>query len=79
MRAPVKNYNKFAVKDLDALTPGISRTTFIAAPGARTDTVLVGQPACFKELNRQLKATPLQVWKNKLKLKVIENAPLGAP
>lgn len=79
LRDPVKNYNKFAVKELSALTPEINWQVFIADLGANTDTVLAGQPGYFKELSRQLKATPLQVWKNKLKLKVIEEAPLGAP
>lgn len=79
LRDPVKNYNKFALKDMNTLTPEIDWQQFISGLGAQTDTVLVGQPAYFKALSNQLKATPLPVWKSKLKLKLIEDAPLGRP
>ncbi|HEX5025482.1 MAG TPA: M13 family metallopeptidase [Agriterribacter sp.] len=79
LRDPVKNYNKFAVKDLNALTPEIDWQQLINGMGAQTDTVLVGQPVYFKALSGQLKSTPLSVWKSKLKLKLIEDAPLGKP
>ena len=79
LRDPVKNYNKFAVKDLNALTPVINWNQFLETYGANTDTVLVGQPEYFKELSRQLKSAPLEVWKNKLKLGVMEEASLGNP
>ena len=79
LRDPVKNYNKFAVKDLNALTPAINWSRFIETYGAATDTVLVGQPAYFRELDRQLRSAPLEVWKNKLRLGIIEAASLGNP
>ncbi|MCO5241683.1 MAG: M13 family metallopeptidase [Chitinophagaceae bacterium] len=79
LRDPVKNYNKFALKDLAVLAPEINWTAFITGYGVTTDSVLVGQPGYFKELSRQLKATPVRVWKNKLKLKLVEQAPLGDP
>lgn len=79
LRDPVKNYNKFAVKDLSILTPEIDWTVFLTVYGVITDTVLVGQPDYFIALSRQLRETPLKVWKNKLKLKLIEDAPLGTP
>lgn len=79
LRDPVKNYNKFAVKDLNALTPAINWSRFIETYGAATDTVLVGQPAYFRELDRQLGSAPLEVWKNKLRLGIIEAASLGNP
>jgi len=64
LRDPVKNYNKFAVKDLQKQMPDIDLADAFSRMGIKTDTVLVGQPAYYKALDGLLKSTPIAVWKD---------------
>jgi putative endopeptidase len=65
LRDPVKNYNKFAVKDFQKLMPNIDLQDVLNRLGAKVDTVLVGQPKYYTALNDLLKSTPIDVWKDK--------------
>ncbi len=74
LRNPELNYNKFALKDLSALTPGIDWARFVKTMGAQTDTLIVGQPDYYKALSGLLKTQPLEVLKDRMKLAVLSGA-----
>jgi len=68
LRDPYKNYNKYAVADLAKLTPGIDWRQWLAwfqVPAL--DSVIVGQPEFFRELDAALAAESIDVWKDYLK------------
>jgi len=67
LRDPVKNYNKFAVADFQKQIPDIDFKDVLNRLGAKTDTVLVGQPKYYQALNGLLKTTPIDVWKTEMK------------
>ncbi|MEQ1472409.1 MAG: M13 family metallopeptidase [Candidatus Acidiferrum sp.] len=75
LRDPQANYHKLSAAQLKELTPNWPWETFFAAvnlPGlAETN---IGQPDFFKEVNRQLTATPLPDWKTYLRWHVIHAA-----
>ena len=75
LRDPYKNYNKMAVKELAVLTPVIKWNEYVKNIGIiKLDTVIVGQPEFYTALNKALKTTPLDNWKNYLKFHLIANS-----
>ena len=74
LRDPVANYNKYAVTDFQKQVPDIDMKGMLGKLGVKTDTVLVGQPKYFKALDGLLKTQPIDVWKNKFKLEVLNDA-----
>ena len=75
LRDPQANYHKLSAAQLKELTPDWSWETFFAAvnlPGLSETNI--GQPDFFKEVNRQLTATPLPDWKTYLRWHVIHAA-----
>jgi putative endopeptidase len=75
LRDPQANYHKLSTAQLKELTPEWSWETFFAAvnlPGLSETNI--GQPDFFKEMNRQLTATPLADWKTYLRWHVIHAA-----
>lgn len=65
LRDPYKNYNKMSVGALQTLTPNLNWTDFLTySKMPKIDSVIVGQPEFYIALNTELKATPLDVWKN---------------
>ena len=74
LRDPVANYNKIPVNKLNAIMPGW--TDLLLYLGAHTDTVIVGQPAFFKELGMLLHKTSMADIKNYLWFHVLfDDAP----
>ncbi|HZG00704.1 MAG TPA: M13 family metallopeptidase [Chitinophagales bacterium] len=74
-RNPYATYNKMTLKDLSATTSNINWESHLKAVGVKqVDSVIVGQPEYFKQLDAQLKATPLQTWKDYLKAHHLEDA-----
>lgn len=68
LRDPYANYNKFAVSDMKNLTPAIDWNYQFNKAGIRKlDSVIVGQPEFYQELDAALKTTPLEDWKNYLR------------
>jgi putative endopeptidase len=64
LRDPYANYNKFAVTDIKKLTPAIDWKAWATHIGAgAVDSVIVGQPEFFKELQAALTTIPLNDWK----------------
>ncbi|WP_448701634.1 M13 family metallopeptidase [Mucilaginibacter sp. AW1-3] len=67
LRDPVKNYNKFAVVDFQKQMPDVDLKDVLNRLGAKTDTVLVGQPKYYQALDGLLKSQPIDVWKTEMK------------
>jgi len=78
LRDPQANYHKLSTAQLKELTPDWSWESFFAAvnlPGLPETNI--GQPDFFKEMNRQLTATPLADWKPYLRWHVLHAAAPG--
>jgi len=71
-RDPIKNYNKISFKQLMESTPNFDWAAFVNASGLRNvDTVVVGQPEFLTAVNNELKAFPLDDWKEYLKFHLV--------
>ena len=71
-RDPLKNYNKYPLAKLKQMTPDFDWSRFFESTGLqKVDTVIVGQPEFLTALNQQLKAFPLEVWKNYLRFHLV--------
>ena len=74
MRDPYKLYNKYSISGLNKLTPGIDwKEMFKNLKVKGEDSCIVGTPNFFKELDKQLKATPIDVWKKYLKFHLVSS------
>ncbi|MBD0295983.1 MAG: M13 family metallopeptidase, partial [Flavisolibacter sp.] len=75
MRDPYRTYNKFAVKDLADLTPGLNWASLLQQMKVQgADSVLVNNPTFFKTADILLSALPLQDWKSYLRWNILRNA-----
>jgi len=68
LRDPYKNYHKMDLAALKRLTPAFDWSVYFQRVGAIStlDSVIVGQPEFFAELNAQLGKTALEDWKDYL-------------
>lgn len=74
MRDPYKLYNKFSVDGFSKLTPGIDwKSMFATMKINGQDSCIVGMPKFFTEISKQLKATPIDVWKKYLKFHTVND------
>ncbi len=73
LRDPYANYNKMSVADLNKLTPKLNWNTIFAQMNIKTDSVIVGQPEFFTQLNSVLTKIPLSTWKNYLRFHVLSS------
>jgi putative endopeptidase len=74
MRDPYKTYNKFAINDFTATTPGINWSdmfTRLQLNGA--DSIVVNNPSFFKTVDILLTALPVNDWKTYLKWNLINS------
>ncbi|UKJ07594.1 M13 family metallopeptidase [Solitalea lacus] len=68
LRDPYANYNKMSVVDLNKLTPSINWIDlFSKMKIKKVDSVIVGQPEFFKQVEQSLKTASLNDWKNYLR------------
>ena len=67
LRDPQTNYNKMAVTALDKSMPNISWNSLLAGMRIKSDSINVGQPKHFANINTLIAATPIEVWKLYLK------------
>ena len=75
LRDPYKNYNKMSWADLTKIAPAINWNQYAANIGAnKVDSIIIGQPEFFSALSNELKATPIDVWKSYLKLRLIQSS-----
>lgn len=74
MRDPYKLYNKYNLEGLNKLTPNINwNMMFQEMKISGQDSCIVATPNFFKEVSKQLTATPLDVWKTYLKFHVVND------
>ncbi|MBS1614657.1 MAG: M13 family metallopeptidase [Bacteroidetes bacterium] len=67
MRDPYNVYHKFSLDAINKLTPGIDWAGMLNEMKIKgVDSVLVAQPKFFAVVAKELKATPLPVWKRYL-------------
>lgn len=71
LRDPHKNYNKMSVNDLQKMTPSVNWKNMLTATGIKADTVIVGQPEFYKQMNAALTKFPVEEWKTYLKMHFI--------
>lgn len=67
------NYNKRAVADLSKKHPALAWNTLLSNLGIKTDSVNVGQPAYYDQLNVMLKSISINDWKTYLKANALTN------
>jgi putative endopeptidase len=68
LRDPIKNYNAMAVAGLGTLTPSIRWREFLESQNVRgIDSVVVGQPEFFQQVEKSLHAHSLADWKTYLR------------
>ncbi|MEO7309195.1 MAG: M13 family metallopeptidase [Chitinophagaceae bacterium] len=74
LRDPYKNYNKMTLGKIQSMTPNINWSEYLATAKINNlDSVVVGQPEFYVALNTELKATPLDVWKNYMKYNYVSD------
>jgi putative endopeptidase len=71
LRDPYANYNKMSIAQLNKLTPKINWNTVFTQLNIKTDSVIVGQPEFFTQLNKILTTIPLSAWKNYLRFHLV--------
>ena len=75
MRDPYKTYNKYSLKDLTAMTPGLNWSALLPAMKINgADSVLVNNPSFFKTADVLLSAVSVNDWKNYLQWSIIKSA-----
>ncbi|HMO62309.1 MAG TPA: M13 family metallopeptidase [Ferruginibacter sp.] len=75
MRDPYKTYNKFAIAELNKLTPGINWNTMMVKLNIKgEDSVLVNNPSFFTSTDSLVAATPVNDLKVYLKWNVLKNS-----
>jgi putative endopeptidase len=73
LRDPYHNYNKIAISELGKMTPSIDWSAWLKNMGVKSiDSVIVGQPEFFNELDNILKTTSFDDWKNYLRFRLIK-------
>lgn len=73
-RDPYKTYNKFQLDELSKTTPGMNWKTMLAEMNVTgEDSILVGMPDFLKAVSKELKATPVSIWKTYLKFHVVND------
>ncbi|TNE54079.1 MAG: M13 family peptidase [Bacteroidetes bacterium] len=74
LRIPEKSYNKFSRKDFEKMIPNFDFELYLSQLGSQSfDTVIVGQPDFFKELNRMVKEVNIDDWKSYMKLRTLDH------
>lgn len=74
MRDPYKLYNKYSVDGAMKAIPGVDwKTMFTDLKIGSQDSLIVATPNFFKEVGKQLKATPVDVWKKYLKFHCVSD------
>jgi putative endopeptidase len=74
LRDPYANYNKMAISQLNALSPTIKWSPLFTKMNIKkVDSVIVGQPEFYKEVDRLLKNRPIADWKAYLRWNLISS------
>lgn len=74
LRDDYRNYNKMAIGDLSLLTRNIDWHSYLEKEDIhKVDSVIVGQPAFFRNLDRVIKTTPISLWKSYLRFNLLND------
>ncbi len=74
LRDPYANYNKMALSQLDALSPAIKWSPLFTKMNIKkVDSVIVGQPEFYKEVDKLLKSRSIADWKAYLRWNLISS------
>ncbi len=74
LRDPYKNYNKMAIASLNKSTPSINWKEILSLLGLKNiDSVIVGQPEFFTQLETSIKKISISDWKIYLRWSLINN------
>jgi putative endopeptidase len=73
MRDPHANYNKMTFNDLQKLTPSLNWQNWRTKTAYKTDTLILGQPEFYQQVERALKKFPIPVWQAYLKTTLIRS------
>jgi len=74
LRDPYKNYNKMSVSGLSELAANIDWKAYLKNIKAnKVDSVIIGQPEFYTNLNNEITATALEQWKNYFRFHLIRN------
>ncbi len=72
LRDPERNYNKMTVSKLNELSGNLQWPTYLQKIGVKNlNDVIVGQPEFYTALNHELTSTPLDVWKDYLRVHLV--------
>ncbi len=72
LRDPRANYNAMTLEDVSKLTPSIAWKDFLAKGNIRNlDSVVVGQPEFFKQVEQSLNTESIDNWKTYLRWQLI--------
>ena len=72
LRDPYKNYNKMSFTDLSKIAPAVNWKAFAKITGTdKVDSVIIGQPEFYTALSNEIKNTPVSVWQNYLRMRLI--------
>ncbi len=72
MRDPIANYNAMSVDGVATLAPSVRWREFLAEGNIRgLDSVVVGQPEFFKQLEKSLSTRSLDQWKTYLRWQLV--------
>ena len=67
LRDPEANYNKYSIEGLTMLTPNLNWSMLLTKFNvSKQDSIIVGQPKYYEEVNRQLVETSIEDWKTYL-------------
>ncbi|MEO6548798.1 MAG: M13 family metallopeptidase [Ferruginibacter sp.] len=73
LRDPYANYNKMAIGDLPKLSTLVNWSSYMQIVGiSKTDSVIVGQPEYYKEVDKVLQSTSLDTWKSLLSYRLVK-------
>ena len=72
LRDPYLNYNKMSVSDFNKITPSINWSQMMTAMSiSGIDTVIVGQPEFYKQVEKSLSTVSVDDWKTYLRWNLI--------
>jgi putative endopeptidase len=74
LRDPYRNYNKMSIPALERLTPSLKWTEVMPAMAVTgIDSVIVGQPEFYKQVELLLHSLPLDQWKSYLRWHLVND------
>lgn len=72
LRDPYTNYNKMTVKELDKIAPSYNWNELLSKMQIKDiDTVIIGQPEFYRQIEQSIKSVSMDVWKTYLRYSLI--------